>query len=293
MKGACVVKGLGQWARQALLPLMATAGLWGVATPVMGQALLPYVLPLDSDRLEAQGLELAQEAAQLAQFQQYRDALARAELAAQLVPDDAAVLGLLGSLYLQVEDYGAAITALEQARRLEPTNAPVLFALGTAHFRQDQYAQAVSYLESGLRFEPDNPGALFDLGNAYFRLGRYDQAIARYRSSIEIEPDFWPSINNIGLVLYEQGDVDGAIAQWEASLAVAPEEPEPQLAIAVARYAQGQQGEVVTLGIAALERDSRYASLDFLAQNLWGDSLLADAQTFFDVPAVKAILAQL
>lgn len=293
MKGANLVKAWGPWSRRALLPIVAVAGVWGATTPAMGQALLPYVLPLDYERLEAQGIELAQEAAQLAQFQQYRDALARAELAAQLAPGDATVLGLLGSLYLQVEDYEATIAALEQARQLEPTNAPVLFALGTAHFRESEYAQAVSYLESGLRYEPDNPGALFDLGNAYFRLKRYDQAIDRYQKSVEIEPDFWPSINNIGLVLYEQGNIDQAIAQWEASLVVAPEEPEPQLAIAVARYAQGQRENVLTLGIAALERDSRYAELDFLEQNLWGDALLTDAREFFDVPAVKAILAQL
>jgi hypothetical protein len=79
--------------RTSLLSALTAVGLWTVAVPVRAQALLPYVLPLEAERLEEQGLALAQEAAQLAQLQQYELALAQAQLASQLVPTSAAVWG--------------------------------------------------------------------------------------------------------------------------------------------------------------------------------------------------------
>ncbi|MEM1309191.1 MAG: cytochrome c biogenesis factor, partial [Cyanobacteria bacterium P01_H01_bin.153] len=121
---------------------MTVIGVWTAAAPANAQALLPYVLPLDTERLEEQGLALAQEAAQLAQLQQFELALAQAQLASQLVPDSAAVWGLLGSLYLQFEEFDASIEALNRAKALEDDNSAVLFALGTAHFRQGNYEKA-------------------------------------------------------------------------------------------------------------------------------------------------------
>lgn len=280
--------------RTSLLSALAALGLWSIAPPAIGQALLPYVLPLDYEQLEEQGIALAQEAAQLAQIQQYELALAQAQLASQLAPGEPIVWGLLGSLYLQLENIDAAIAALDRAQALEADNTAVLFALGTAHFRNGDYVKASDFLESGLKLEPENPGALFDLGNTYFKLEQFEQAITQYQQSVEIEPSFWPSINNIGLVQYEKGDVDAAIKSWEDALETAEaEESEPQLAIAVAQFVRGGGAAALELGIIALERDSRYADIDFLDQNLWGPQLLADTEKFFAQPAVQAILVQL
>lgn len=279
--------------RNSLLSALAAIGVWGITTPAMGQALLPYVLPLDYERLEGQGRIIAQDAAQLAQLQQIDLALAQAQLASQLAPGDAAVWGLLGSLYLQTEAFDDAIAALNRAKQLESDNAAVLFALGTAHFQTEEYAQAADFLESGLAVEPDNPGALFDLGNTYFKLNQFPEAIARYQKSVDLEPEFWPSINNIGLVEYERGRLDDAVSRWEESLVIAPMESEPELAIAVAKLRQGDEAAALKLGIPALERDSRYADLEFLDRNLWGAQLLADTEAFFAHPAVAAVIAEL
>lgn len=95
--------------------------------------------------------------------------------------------------------------------------------------------------------------------------------------------------------MYEAGDVEGAIAQWQRALDVAnAEETEPQLAIAVARYRQDSRSlSNNNIAIAALERDPRYADLDFLEENLWGEQLIADTRTFFSTPTLKDLLSQL
>ncbi|WOD39486.1 tetratricopeptide repeat protein [Nodosilinea sp. E11] len=291
--------------RLSLLSLFTLCGLLGPTLPVQAQALTPYVLPLDYDLMTEQGLFLANEAQQLAEFQQFGRALALAQLAAQLAPNDGQVLALLGGLYLQSNDLDKALPLLNRARNLLPGNARVLFALGSAHLQQDNPRLASSYLEQGLKLEPTNPNALFDLGNAYFKLGQYPEAIASFERSVAAEPSFWPSVNNIGLVFYEQGDAQKAVEYWRASLELAANEPEPKLAIAVALHAQENCGvplvrastaacqEALRLGVEALEQDSRYADLDFLRLNLWGDRLIDSTNQFFAAPDIKTLLSEL
>lgn len=275
------------------------------ALPAQSQALTPYVLPLDYDLMTEQGLFLANEAQQLAEFQQFGRALSLAQLAAQLAPNDGQVLALLGGLYLQNNQIDQALPLLNRAQSLLPNNARVLFALGAAQLQQDNPQLAASYLEQGLQIESDNSNALFDLGNAYFKLQRYPDAIASFEKSVAAEPEFWPSVNNIGLVLYEQGEAQKALEQWRTSLELAGNEPEPKLAIAVALYAQENCGlpavrttntvcqEALDLGIEALEQDSRYADIEFLRTNLWGDRLLDSTSEFFETPDIKTLLSEL
>ncbi|MEO0455792.1 MAG: tetratricopeptide repeat protein [Cyanobacteria bacterium P01_A01_bin.114] len=275
-------------------PLLLLLGICIRAQPARAQALLPYTLPLDEARLQADGLSLASDAAQLAQFQQYDEALARAQLAAQLAPNEPDVLSLLGSLYLQLGQTEPAIAVLERAQQLDRDNPLVWFALGSAYFGETKYLRAAAALEKGLELEPENPGAHFDLGNTYYKLSRYPQAIEQYEVAVSYDDSFWPAVNNIGLVLYETGDTAGAIEKWRESLTISNGEAEPQLAIAVALHTQGTQtDEAIRTATEALERDSRYADLDFLKENLWGERLLSATRQFFETPALQDLLVQL
>ena len=283
--------------KRITVSLLLLLGAWSQAKPATAQALLPYTLPLDRARLQADGESLAQDAAQLAQFQQYEEALARAQLAAQLLPENADVLSLLGALYLQVGDRQPeqAIQALERAKSLQPENARVMFALGNAYFMLNDYNKAVSEIEAGLKLEPETATARFDLGNAYYKLNRFDRAIAQYEKAADIDASFWPAVNNIGLVKYESGDVSGAIAEWQRALELAGEaQSEPQLAIAVAQFSQNQNSPVSREeAIIAIERDPNYANIEFLKENLWGDKLIAATEQLFSTPALRELLAQL
>ncbi|MEA5463433.1 tetratricopeptide repeat protein [Leptothoe sp. PORK10 BA2] len=280
--------------RPALATLLALFGCSWTARAVDAQALLPYTLPLDEERLTATGLNLAQEAAQLAQFQQYDEALARIQLAAQLAPQDPQILTLLGSLHLQVGDSAAAITALENAKAINSDDPVIWFSLGSAYFSEAKYLQAANALEKGLSLEPSNSGAHFDLGNAYYKLNRYQKAIEQYETAVSYDELFWPAINNIGLVLYEMGEVEPSIKQWERSLEVAEAEPEPTLAIAAARYAANiNRPAAIEAATIALERDSRYADLEFLADNLWGARLISATEAMFGTPGLQEVLSGL
>jgi tetratricopeptide (TPR) repeat protein len=266
---------------------------WGNSSQVVrAQALVPHTLQLDFDDLQKKGQSLAQEAVQLAQFQQFQLALSRAKLATQLAPNNAEIWAVLGSLYLQNEKLDEGIAALQQAKSLEPDNAAVLFILGSAYFQQSKPALAIESLQAGLKLKPNSPNALFDLGNAYYVTQQYSQAIAQYEKAVAQETKFWPAVNNIGLIEYERGDIESAIKKWQAASALDEKAAEPRLALAIALYLKGDREKALNLGESALGIDNRYGDLKFLKDNLWGDKLLKDAETFLGLPRIQSKIAQ-
>ncbi len=277
-----------------LYSLLASAGLSTmIALPVNSQALLPYIPDLNSEKLEQQGISLAQDALQLLRFGRYQSALPRAQLATQLAPDVFQTWLILGNLYLQQEEVDEGIRALKIANALAPEEAGIYFSLGSAYFQKDDYEGAVEQLNKGIAIEPESPVAFFDLGNSYLMLNRNSKAIESYQKAVDLDDKFWPAINNIGLVQYEDGDIDEAISSWEASITIDNQQSEPQLALAVALYHQGQEEDALKIGEQALNRDPRYADLEFLRKNLWGSRLLNDTQTFLETPTIQALLARL
>lgn len=98
-------------------------------------------------------------------------------------------------------------------------------------------------------------------------------------------------MNNLGLVKYETGDVRGAIDQWRA--AIASKEVEPQLALAVAQYAKGDREQGLKLAEAAIRLDKRWANVQFLKKELWGNRLLTDTQYLLKTPRMQAFLSEI
>ncbi len=266
------------------------------ASPLRAQALLPHTLRINFGNLEEQALNLAREAAQLAQFGQYDLALPRARLAAQLAPKAFQTQGILGSIYLRREKYAEAIAALSTANTLKKDEPTILFSLGAAYLRNKNYPEAVSILKKGLAIEPKAATAMFDLGNTYFITKRYDEAVTVYNDVLVLDAKFWAATNNIGLVEYERGNIDQAISKWQNSLKQAEKieflAAEPTLALATAFYRKGDRDKAVQLAVEAMKIDPRYGKLPYLVENLWGDRLIADVQLVLSQPQVKQILAE-
>lgn len=278
-----------------LFSLVVFLGVQAATLPALSQALLPYTLEPNPEEMEQAGIEVAEEAIQLARFQRPEAALSRARLAVQLAPDLYQTWFILGGLYLQLDKVDPGIEALQQSLAIAPDDAKanIKFSLGSAYFQKKDYQAAIGELEAGLKLKPDSSPALFDLGNAYLKLGKFPESIAAYERAVKNDGKFWPAMNNIGLVKYEQGNLDAAVERWRAVLKIDAKQTEPELAIATALYKKGKTQEAITLAQSALSRDSRYAKLSFLEQNLWGKNLLADAETFFANPRMKEFLDKL
>jgi tetratricopeptide (TPR) repeat protein len=278
-------------AKTFVLSLLMGWGALAIApVPTLAQAVLPYVPQQQEKDFKREADRLYKSAISLAQFQLYDQAIPRALLASQLDPARADILLLLGTLYLQDQKTDQSIAALQKAQSLNGKDADILLTLGTALFQKGDYNGAIQKLQAGLQIKPTSVSGLFDLGNAFYRSNRYPEAIATYRKAVQQKADFWPALNNIGLIQYENGSLTEATQSWRQSIAIDKKAAEPQLALAVALYKQGQQEEAYKLGEAALRNDSRYASMDYLKENLWGEKLLADTSNFLKTPRIRAAL---
>jgi len=69
------------------------------------------------------------------------------------------------------------------------------------------------------------------------------------------------------------------------------EQAEPQLALAVALFSQGEVEKGIELGKAALAIDNRYGDIQFLKENLWGERLIEDTQEFLNTPEMQEIVS--
>jgi tetratricopeptide (TPR) repeat protein len=273
----------------AVMLALLTSGVVNVA-PASSQALLPFVSQQDRKDFAREAERLYKSALNLSQFQLYEQAIPRAVLANQLAPERSDILLLLGTLYLQNQKTDKSIEALNKAQAIAPQDANILLSLGTAFFQKGDYNKAIDKLQAGLKINPTSIPGLFDLGNAYYRSKRYPEAIATYEKSVQQKKDFWPALNNIGLISYETNNLPNAIKYWQQAISIEKKAAEPQLALAVALFQQGKQEEAYKLGEAALRNDSRYASIDYLKENLWGEKLLAHTQGFLKTPRIKAAL---
>lgn len=279
--------------RITIFSTLTILGLICAPLPVLGQALLPYTVQVNVRDLEEQGLKLAQDAVRLIRFGRTELALSRAVMASQLAPRRYQTWLILGTLYAQERKFDEAIEALQQARSLASEEASIYFALGSARFQKTDYQGAIEDLQAGLRLRPETTDAWFDLGNAHLMLKQYSEAKIAFNRALAIEKDFWPALTNIGLVLFEEGDVRGAIDKWQASLVIDPQVAEPQIAIAVANFSLGDRETALAQGLAALRSDIRYADIEFLRQNLWGERLIAVSQSFLALPQVQTAITEI
>ena len=275
-----------------LLAILASVSVG--ASPLRAQALLPHTTRINFGNLEEQALNLAREAAQLAQFEQYDLALPRARLAVQLAPKAFQTQGILGSIYLRKEQYAEAIAALSTANVLKKDEPTILFSLGAAYLRNKNYPEAISSLKKGLTLEPKATTAMFDLGNSYFITKRYDEAFTIYNDVLVLDAKFWAATNNIGLVEYERGNVDQAIAKWQSLFKQAEKVEflvvESTFALAIAFYRKGDREKAISLAVEAMKIDPRYGKPAYLVENLWGDRLIDDVKIVLSQPQVKKIL---
>jgi tetratricopeptide (TPR) repeat protein len=122
---------------------------------------------------------------------------------------------------------------------------------------------------------------LVSRGIIYHKQGNYSVAIADYERALTKDNNYWIAINNIGFIKYEMGKVEEAMNLWQKAIAINNQFAEPQLALAVAFYAKGEQEQGLEMATKALELDRNLSDLDYLKQNLWGDRLIADTEKLF------------
>jgi Tfp pilus assembly protein PilF len=138
--------------------------------------------------------------------------------------DNADVLYLLGSLYLEIDEEKKAIELLRQSIAFEPEHDGSLNSLAYIYAEKGtNLEEAMDLVTHALEIDPDNGAYLDTLGWIYCQENKYEKALEILKRADQYLKD--PVIyEHIGDVYYKLNHVEDAIHYWELSLELLPDQ---------------------------------------------------------------------
>jgi tetratricopeptide (TPR) repeat protein len=107
-----------------------------------------------------------------------------------LNPDEPVVLNFLGYAWADRNEHlTEARTMLSRAAELRPNDGAIIDSLGWVMLRQGDVADAVKSLERAAQMEPEDPEINGHLGDAYWAAGRKLQASYQWQLALNLKPD--------------------------------------------------------------------------------------------------------
>lgn len=186
-------------------------------------------------------------------------AIAAAETAARLRPDEAAAHRLLGDLYHQAGRDDEAEQSVLAALERQPDDAVAQRLLGDVYTALGQTDAAAKSYDRALALLPASPNGeatvAVQRGDALVSAGRYAEALAAYESARTADPTQTEPLRGLGNAYFWQGEVEKAAAAYQTWAEMAPEDYEAPLLIGLA-YANSARPDQA---IPALEAASRLA----------------------------------
>ena len=220
-------------------------------------------------------------------------ALADYNQAISLNPEGADAYFHRGNLYAEQEQWDLALADLNKAISLNPEDASAYFHRGNLYAEQEQWDLALADLNKAIALDTEFAGAYESRGRLYEKQEQWDLALADFNKALALNPEYAIAYRNRGYVYYNQEKWDLALDNFQQAIDLDLKDAEPQLALAVTLFTLGESEKALSMAKTALSMDKRYADVEFLKENLWGDRLIADTEKLLSHPQIQALLAQL
>ncbi|MGH9534631.1 MAG: protein kinase domain-containing protein [Terriglobales bacterium] len=115
-----------------------------------------------------------------------------------------------------------AVAAAQTAARLGPNQPQALFALGNVWRATGKTAAAVAQLRRALRLSPNSDDGYRMLGAAYLAGGQAAPALAAYQHAVAVNRYFWLNHLVLGNAQFELGHYSAALSQYQRVNQLAP-----------------------------------------------------------------------
>ncbi len=168
----------------ALFLALILACLGGGCTPSGPKALL-------------QGAELLRKG-------KYSAAIAKLNIAKDLLPGDARAWNYLGLAYHGAGHYGEAIIAYQRAQQLDQNLAEARFNLGQLYLEQGNPVSAADEFAVFTALEPKSVQGWVRLGDAHLQNQRLDRAQTSYYTALNLRKETPEAFNGLGLILLQR-----------------------------------------------------------------------------------------
>jgi Flp pilus assembly protein TadD len=158
-------------------------------------------------------------------------------------PDDAAVSGLLSTLYMDSEDFDAAAKYAELATRGDAKIPEGWVTLGMLELAGQRDKEATEHFDRALALKPTSGRARVGRGLAQVLDMRFAGATADLQEAARLMPDHIGTWHALGWTQLFNKDVAGAKASFEQALAMDRNFAESHGAMAVMAVVEGNLGE--------------------------------------------------
>src|SRR5579871_3985763 len=153
----------------------------------------------------------------------YDEALAIADKAVQLKPDEAGLWMHLGEALLDARRQAEALLSFQHALKLRPDHVDAAYRSGALLLESRKYQEALDLFSLCNRLRPDHVPTLQALALASRGLNRLDEALAYNLRAHELDPRHAPTLSNIGdIVAHSPGREEEAIPWFDKALELEP-----------------------------------------------------------------------
>ncbi len=147
-------------------------------------------------------------------------------------------------LVLLDRDPAAAVEPFRHTAELQPDQARPLFLLGLAYEKSGNIANAIEQYQAAQRLEPKSFDIRFALGRALLRAGRAPEAETQFHEAVELQKDSAPARLGLADSLQAQKKLEPAVDAFADYLRLQPQDRETRrqrasILIDLGRYEQG------------------------------------------------------
>jgi tetratricopeptide (TPR) repeat protein/RsiW-degrading membrane proteinase PrsW (M82 family) len=174
-------------------------------------------------------------------YQRYERTLDDLNSAAQIAPDDPAILGERANAFENLHQPEKAIADLDHALTIKPDEPVFLSVRAEIHMNEGDFDKAAADLDRALQLKPDQPIARSARGELYLLKYDYDGALRELDEAIRLDPNSSSPYFTRGRVHFFRGEFPAAIGDLQQSLA-RQRDPYPALWLYLARGRTGQNG---------------------------------------------------
>jgi Flp pilus assembly protein TadD len=114
---------------------------------------------------------------------------------------------------------------IEEAQKLIPNDAKVSAMLGSIYMVLQDPVKAKPQSQQSLSIDPKQPHVLIDLATANWLLGDFETAVKNCNSATDLDPELPGPYMLRGLVLIENGDLQAAAKQLEKAITLSRNHP--------------------------------------------------------------------
>jgi len=127
-------------------------------------------------------------------------------------PQNIEIYGYLGQLYYSQKKYEKAILQFERILEIEQNNADVLYLVSSLYIEVNDRKRAIELLEKSIAIDPEHDGSLNSLGYLYAETGsQLDYAKELIDRALAINPNNGAYLDSLGWVFYNQGLYEKAL----------------------------------------------------------------------------------